>query len=128
MAVAAGASRPDEPDDDEQGDGGRTHGVTVGPGTFTDVMRNATVVWLGALFVTAGFAAAAAYQVDFLTPVMAVLLVLLATGTLVAVRFLREPTTKRSKRIETFSGMWTLGMYLSLGPVPLLWRVWGETK
>jgi hypothetical protein len=27
------------------------------------------------------------------------------------------------KKIETLSGLWTLGMYLSLGAVPLLWRL-----
>ncbi|MBI1916827.1 MAG: UbiA family prenyltransferase [Planctomycetes bacterium] len=102
----------------------------VGVNTYSALwgMHNATFVWLGALFVTAGFAATAAYQVDFLVPVVAVLIVLLATATLVAARFLREPATKRSKRIETFSGIWTLLMYLSLGAVPLLWRVGRETR
>ena len=28
------------------------------------------------------------------------------------------------KQIETLSGVWTLGMYLILGAVPLAWRAW----
>ena len=45
----------------------------VGVNTYTALwgMRNATFVWLGALFVTAGFAATAASRVDFLIPVVA---------------------------------------------------------
>jgi 4-hydroxybenzoate polyprenyltransferase len=102
----------------------------VGVNTYSVLwgMRKATFVWLGALFVSAGFAVTAAHQVDFLAPVAGVLIFLLATATLVAVRFLREPATKRSKGIETFSGIWTLFMYLSLGAVPLLWRVGGESR
>src|SRR5262249_26249822 len=56
----------------------------VGVNTYSALwgMRNAAFVWLGALFATAGFAATAAAQVDFLVPVGAVLIVLLATATL----------------------------------------------
>ena len=84
----------------------------------------ATAVWLGAMLVTAGLAATAAWRIDFLLPMAVVLVVLLTTAALVAGRFLRNPTPQRGKGIETFSGLWTLFMYLSLGAVPLLWR-WG---
>ena len=98
----------------------------VGVNTYSALwgMRTATFVWLGALVLTACFAATAAYRIDFLVPMVAVLVVLLATAGLVAARFLRDSTTKRSKMIETFSGIWTLLMYLSLGAVPLLSRWW----
>jgi 4-hydroxybenzoate polyprenyltransferase len=98
----------------------------VGVNTYSALwgMRTATLVWLGALVLTACFAATAAYRIDFLVPMAGVLVVLLATAGLVAARFLRDPTTKRSKMIETFSGIWTLLMYLSLGAVPLLGRWW----
>lgn len=85
---------------------------------------NAVLVWLGALAVTAVCAATAAHQIDFLGPATALLLILLSAAGLIALRFLNDPATKKAKWIETFSGIWTLLMYLSLGAVPLLWRWW----
>jgi hypothetical protein len=35
---------------------------------------------------------------------------------------LRRPTHKASKAIELMSGVWTLGMYLSLGVIPMAVR------
>lgn len=85
---------------------------------------NAVLVWYSAMMLTAGCAAMAAYQIDFLGPAAVLLIGLLLAAGLIAVRFLYDPVTKRAKWIETFSGVWTLLMYLSLGAVPLLWRVW----
>lgn len=81
-------------------------------------------VWFGATVLTAVCAATAAYQIDFLGPATGLLLMLLSAAGLIALRFLNDPATKKAKWIETFSGIWTLLMYLSLGAVPLLWRWW----
>ena len=86
--------------------------------------RTAVFVWLAALLTTVGCAVLAAAQIDFLIPVAVVLSMLLLTAGLVAWRFLSEPTSRRSKRIETLSGVWTILLYLSIGAVPLVWRWW----
>ena len=86
--------------------------------------RNAVLVWCAALLGTAGCASAAAWRVDFLVPVVCVLGAMLAAAGFVAFRFLRDPVPGSGKRIETFSGIWTLLLYLSVGAVPLLWRWW----
>ncbi len=101
----------------------------VGVNTYSALwgMRRAVFVWLGALLSTAGLAVVAALQVDFLGPMICVLTLLLIAAAGVAVDFLDDPTRKASKMIETFSGVWTLLLYLSLGAVPLLWRWWKTT-
>jgi 4-hydroxybenzoate polyprenyltransferase len=84
--------------------------------------RNAVLVWFGAMLVTAVFACIAAIQIDFLLSIVVILSLLLLTAGLVARNFLSEPDTKRAKRIENLSGLWTVLMYLSLGAIPLFWR------
>jgi hypothetical protein len=86
--------------------------------------RVAVLVWLGAMTTTAVFATLAAVQIDFVIPVTTVLTTMLLTAALVCRRFLSAPTKPRSKWIETLAGVWTIGLYLSIGTVPLLWRRW----
>ncbi len=86
--------------------------------------RNAVLAWLASLLTTAVCAFAAAWQIDFLLPVSALLVVLLLAAAICAASFLLRPEAKRAKRIETLSGLWTILMYLSLGGVPLLARAW----
>jgi 4-hydroxybenzoate polyprenyltransferase len=85
--------------------------------------RAAVLAWLGAMAATAACAVQAARAIDFVLPVAVWLGGLLATAALVARGFLRDPAPGRGKRIELLSGLWTIGMYLSVGAVPLLWRV-----
>ncbi len=96
--------------------GVNTYSVLWGP-------RTASLVWLGALLTTGFCAIRAAAQIDFAVPVAAVVAVMLLTAALVIWRFLTTPTAQRSKRIETLAGVWTILLYLSVGAVPLLWRV-----
>ena len=84
--------------------------------------RKAVKVWLLVLLVTAISAAIAAAQIDFLLPVVTVLIVLYATALWLARQFLRHPQSGAGKRFEWLAGAWTLCMYLSLGAGPLLWR------
>jgi 4-hydroxybenzoate polyprenyltransferase len=86
--------------------------------------RNAVLAWLGALLATAAFALIAAWQIDFLLPVGVLLAALLLVAGLITGRFLRRPEAGPAKAIETFSGLWTILMYLSLGALPLLRRAW----
>ncbi len=82
----------------------------------------ATLAWLGTLVFTAGAACAAAARIDALAPVAAILGLALLAAAFIARAFLRAPSTASAKRIETFSGLWTLTLYLSLGALPLLLR------
>jgi 4-hydroxybenzoate polyprenyltransferase len=62
--------------------------------------------------------------IDFVLPVAVWLGALLAVAVGIARDFLRAPVAGRGKRIEVLSGLWTIGMYLSIGFVPLAWRLW----
>jgi 4-hydroxybenzoate polyprenyltransferase len=88
-------------------------------------MRNAALVWLGAMFITAVLAGVAASRIDWCLPVVIVVALMLFGAGLVVRAFLRDPSAKRGKWIETFSGLWTLSLYLILGAIPLVWR-WAE--
>jgi len=85
--------------------------------------RNAVLAWLGALLLTAISASVAAFQIDFAMPVAWLVGILFVTAIATAWRFLGFPATERAKMIEQVSGMWTLLLYLSLGVLPLLWRL-----
>jgi 4-hydroxybenzoate polyprenyltransferase len=102
------------PADEEEGV--NTYSALWGP-------RGAVTAWLTAMLLTAACAVMGAQPIDFVLPVAVWLAVLLLAGFAVAWRFLRAPDTKGGKRIETLSGLWTIGMYLSIGAVPLLWRL-----
>jgi 4-hydroxybenzoate polyprenyltransferase len=101
----------------------------AGVNTYTVLWgrRTAVLAWMGALGTTAMFALVAAYQIDFIIAVAWVLGILLVSAAVLALRFLRAPSTRGGKGIETLSGVWTLVMYLSLGAVPLAWRWWTGT-
>ncbi len=84
-------------------------------------MKNAVLVWLGAMSLTWSFACCAAWQIGFLGPAIIVLALLLSGAIVTCAGFFREPTLKRSKRIEAFAGIWTLTLYLILGVIPWVW-------
>ncbi len=74
--------------------------------------------WLAALAATLGCAALAAERIDFVRDVV-VLLGLLWLGALaLGVAFGRNPRRALAKGIETYSGVWTLTLYLTLGLAP----------
>jgi 4-hydroxybenzoate polyprenyltransferase len=101
------------PQDEEAGV--NTYSALWGP-------RTAALVWYAAMLLTAAFAAIAALRIDFLLPVCVVLVLLLLAAGSSAVAYVRAPDSKRAKRIEMVSGLWTVLMYLTLGAIPLLWR------
>ena len=82
----------------------------------------AVAAWLGTLLVTAAAACTAAERIDFSRPVLLALCVALLVAIWIARGFLRAPSGAGAKRIETFSGLWTLTLYLSLGALPLLFK------
>jgi 4-hydroxybenzoate polyprenyltransferase len=84
--------------------------------------RRAVGAWLTAMSLTALTALMAARRIQFMPQVGGVLGVSLLGAVIVARTFLMQPTTKRAKRIENISGVWTLLLYLSIGAWPLLAR------
>lgn len=85
--------------------------------------KRAVCAWYGALLATALCAWLAASRIGFALPEATGFLVLLAGAALIAARFLRRPLAGRGKQIETFSGVWTLLVYVSLGALPLAWQL-----
>ena len=82
--------------------------------------RRAVIGWLLAVAAggtTALLAADRIHAVGIVTPITAVLMLAAMT---IAGRFWRRPTTLRSRLINHMSGLWTLGIYLSLDILPLL--------
>lgn len=107
------------PEDEEEGV--ETYSVLYG-------RRNAVLAWLGALAATAFCAWQAAKRIEFAQPALVILAVLLVFCAVIAIRFLRSPQTKRARMLEHASGIWTLFMYLTLGAIPLLLRLAGESS
>ena len=101
------------PQDEEAGV--ETYSVLWGRG-------RALLVWLGAMLLTAVCAWRGALLINFATPVALLLALLLSFAAILAVTFSTAPLPGRGKRIELFSGVWTLLMYLSLGAAPLALR------
>ncbi len=84
--------------------------------------KRATLGWLGVLVLTYISAATAAWYGGFGEWGLLVLsLILLACGT-PGVLFLMRQEQRHAKLIETAAGIWTIGMYLSLGALPMLIR------
>src|SRR5262245_33134893 len=85
--------------------------------------RRAVCVWLAVMATTAVCAVCAMAVIDFALPVAVGLGIMLAVAVIVAVRFLRAPVPQSGKHIEVVAGLWTIGLYLSIGVIPLAWRL-----
>ncbi|TVR52777.1 MAG: hypothetical protein EA425_04340 [Puniceicoccaceae bacterium] len=81
--------------------------------------RRATLAWLIALGLNFTAAAMASAQTGVLLPTVLLLLVILTPSCLLALRFMRTGASRDARRLELLSGLWTLAMYLTLGPVAL---------
>jgi hypothetical protein len=93
--------------------------------TFLWGRRAAPLVWLGAVLATGALGIGAAAHIHFLIPGTALLAMLVGGAALVTAHFVNQPTTKSAKAIELMSGVWTLGMYLTLGVIPMAARMYG---
>jgi 4-hydroxybenzoate polyprenyltransferase len=82
--------------------------------------RGAVAAWLAAIVATAWSAAIAASLIRSEVLVGSLLVVLLLACIFAAASFLRSSQASSGKRIELMAGIWTLGMYLSLGVLPLV--------
>ena len=77
----------------------------------------AAAVWLAALVATATSAILAATAIDFPSPVIVTLSIVLGTAVVHVILYLEHNLP--GKRIEAISAIWTLVLYLMLGLVPL---------
>lgn len=80
----------------------------------------AVSVWLSALVLTIGLGLVAAGLIDFILPATVIWGSFFLVGLFLAQSFLRHPTPARAQRLEVFSGLWTLALYLTLGVLPRL--------
>jgi hypothetical protein len=81
--------------------------------------RNAVLSWLAAMLATLTCACIAAQPIGFSVPAASVLGTLWLGGLILGLVFLRSISGKIAKRIEAYSGAWTVALYLTLGVVPL---------
>lgn len=86
-------------------------------------VKGAIGVWLGTLLVTLGFAIAASFYAGYGTHGIIILGTLAALCIAPAIMFARRPGKKTAKAVEAVSGIWTIGMYLSLGGIPMLMKL-----
>lgn len=83
--------------------------------------KKAVLAWSAALALTGAAAIMAAWQIHFVLPVIVVLGSVFASALLAGINF--PGTLKSGKVFETLSGLWTLCLYLMLGVVPMLARI-----
>jgi len=99
------------PADEEEGV--QTYSAIWGP-------RRAVIAWFTVMTLTTIFALLAAHAVGATWVVLGILGVIFLVALIEGSRFLAAQRPGQGKRIETLAGVWTIGMYLGVGVVPLL--------
>ncbi len=87
--------------------------------------KGATLTWLCVLFTTFTFANVACFYAGFGKMTFIFLVFFLIFCAIPALKFLKTREQKIAAKIETMAGIWTLGMYLSLGGLPMIWHFIG---
>jgi 4-hydroxybenzoate polyprenyltransferase len=82
--------------------------------------RNATLLWLLMILITAGWAVAAVWFAGYGMQGFYTMLVIVVVISIPAILFLQKMTAKRAKMIEYASALWTIAMYFSLGGIPMM--------
>jgi 4-hydroxybenzoate polyprenyltransferase len=82
--------------------------------------RNATLLWLLMILITAGWAVAAVWFAGYGMQGFYTMLAIAVVISIPAILFLQKMTAKRAKMIEYASALWTIAMYLSLGGIPMM--------
>jgi 4-hydroxybenzoate polyprenyltransferase len=86
-------------------------------------VNRATLYWILMLFITLILSVAASVYAGYGILAYCVLGALFIICALPAALFLKNKTRKLSKMIEYASALWTVGMYLSLGGIPMLQKL-----
>ncbi len=87
-------------------------------------IQRAILAWLGALAASFVCACILSQQIQFFFPVFILLAVLALIASSLALKFIHGPTPTLAKRLENFSGIWVVGLYLILGIIPLGYKLW----
>lgn len=87
--------------------------------------KKAPAFWILILFITMLFAFAGAWYADLGLIAYIVFTILFLICALPAIVFIKNPSVKSAKYIEYFSAVWTFGMYLTLGGIPMLLKLLG---
>ena len=82
--------------------------------------KGSTITWLCVLCVTFIFANIACFYAGFGRMTFIFLICFLIFSAFPALKFLKNREQKFAAKIETMAGIWTLGMYLSLGGIPMI--------
>lgn len=87
--------------------------------------KKAPAFWILILFVTMLFAYAGAWYAGLGAIAYIVFTLLFLICSLPAILFIKSPTIRSAKYIEYFSALWTFGMYLTLGGIPMFLKLLG---
>jgi hypothetical protein len=94
----------------------------VGVETYSSLYGSvkATQIWLGVLFITFTVALIACYIAGSAKISAVCLFIFLILCSTPAIMFIRTQNGKYLQQLEKTAGIWTIGMYLSLGSIPML--------
>lgn len=97
----------------------------IGVETYSYLLgvKKATRLWIFILFVSWLLSIAASYYAGYGILAYIILTAILMLSCIPAVLFMNNMTSKRAKAMELTSAGWTVAMYLSLGGVPMLERL-----
>lgn len=82
--------------------------------------KRATYIWMITVAVTLSLATIAANYAQYGLPTFIVLLIIGLICIIPGFIFIKKPSKKAAKGVETMSGIWTIAMYLTLGGIPML--------
>lgn len=96
-----------------------------GVNSYTKMLgvNNAPALWIGVLFITFCLAVFAADYAGYGKTGLWVLSLFFIMCTIPAILFFNKKNIKTAKSIELGSALWTIAMYLSLGAVPMLQKL-----
>ncbi|MEO9531776.1 MAG: UbiA family prenyltransferase [Crocinitomicaceae bacterium] len=88
-------------------------------------VKKAIVIWALVLLLTLVIATFAAYYAGYGLVTFSVLISLAVVCLIPGILFAKKPNKKMAKAVEAVSGIWIVGMYLSLGGIPMLMKIIG---
>ncbi|MFY9309032.1 MAG: UbiA family prenyltransferase [Bacteroidia bacterium] len=93
--------------------------------TYTSMLgvTHAILLWIGVLFVTLCLGIAASHYAGYGSTALWVLGSIFFICMIPALLFLKNKTEKLSKALELSSALWTISMYLSLGGIPMIQKL-----
>lgn len=83
-------------------------------------IKKAICVWAFCMTISFISTCAAGFQVNCGIPITCILSILYISALILCYKFVKNPTRKLAKMFETFSGIWMITMYFSLGGLPFI--------